>query len=289
MRTKRTTLPTNQQPSAIEDEDLNDWNCALSKGMRRRLRAQGLDSPNSVDFSKCLPSNIPTTALKHRSLMVLPEDSLVALKSKLSAARNNFLRSSFFIAVQDAIKTGLASLNGNLKDNIKILCLGLGNPSVDRSSLRQLAFLSALVESVPQLSYKHTFLYDPVFRKTSRTFIRRQGFQVRICHYFHTISVFWIFFFVISHRDNSINPSITDHCQFLSLINFVNTCKCPLVSSLNACLRWEWYPDVWLLKSPANISCLTFMLIRSNYAQHAFPNNNLNAIVLLPACIIWIR
>ncbi|VDD75700.1 unnamed protein product [Mesocestoides corti] len=170
MRTKTITKTTSLQPSLSEDED-GEWNCALSKGMRRRLKATGRTSPLSVRLP--VPKN---SEKKPRTLLYLPDDSPSALKAKFGAALAQFLPSE---GSASFVARVLSELRARIRPSAKILCLGLGNPAVDSSSLRQLAFLTALVEASDGIfAPARTFIYDPVLKITSRDFIRRQGFRV---------------------------------------------------------------------------------------------------------------
>ncbi len=147
--------------------------------MRRRLKATGRTSPLSIRLP--LKSSGKRSG-GSRTLLALPDDSPAALKTKFSAALANFPftrgdNPSFLTRVLVDLRVRIPAGSATAS----ILCLGLGNPAVDAASLRQLAFLSAMIEASEGLfSPAKTFLYDPVLKTTSREFIRRQGFKVRL-------------------------------------------------------------------------------------------------------------
>nr|VZI37652.1 unnamed protein product [Spirometra erinaceieuropaei] len=168
-----------------DDEDEQGWKCALSKGMRRRLKRAGLTSPPRIRLRDQLASRRPL----HRTLIALPDDTPEALEKKFSIALDHFERSSssgrqFVTAVLTQLDRVFTSLRLGLPQlpdpgaPIFCLCLGLGNPAVDRSSLRQLAFLTALVKNSTLFQPSKTYFYDPLLRHTSREFIRRLGFRI---------------------------------------------------------------------------------------------------------------
>lgn len=148
--------------------------------MRRRLKASGRSTPLSIRLPK---SSSGGRIGDSRILLTLPDDSLSALKVKYSAALGNYpIRAGALVTrVLAVVKERIhGHPDGKSTTSNSILCLGLGNPAVDASSLRQLAFLSALVEASGGIFRPaKTFLYDPVLKATSRTFIRHQGFRVR--------------------------------------------------------------------------------------------------------------
>ncbi|VEL31858.1 unnamed protein product [Protopolystoma xenopodis] len=63
---------------------------------------------------------------------------------------------------------------------VDILCLGLGNPAVEASSLKQLALLDLLIEQEPRLNRAGARLYDPVFRRTARRLIEYLGMEASL-------------------------------------------------------------------------------------------------------------
>lgn len=140
--------------------------------MRRRLKAKGYTAPLSITLP--VPTN--SGSCGRRTVFILPDDSPSALSSKFDAALASFLRPTSLVAVV------LAQLRQRFHCSASfapLLCLGLGNPAVDAASLRQLAFLAALVQmSEGIFSPGKTFVYDPVLKTTSRNFIRGLGFCV---------------------------------------------------------------------------------------------------------------
>ncbi|VDN28652.1 unnamed protein product [Dibothriocephalus latus] len=178
-------LCPNIQVSNDDDEDEQGWKCAVSKSMRRRLRRAGLTSPPRIrlreqrtSFQRPLP----------RMLIVLPDDTPGSLQKKFSIALDYLESSSsgrqFVAAVRTQLDSVFTSLHRSLPQppdhdsSVFCLCLGLGNPAVDRSSLRQLAFLTALMKDSTLFQPSKTYFYDPLLRWTSRDFIRRLGFRV---------------------------------------------------------------------------------------------------------------
>ncbi|CAL8093588.1 unnamed protein product [Calicophoron daubneyi] len=106
------------------------------------------------------------------------------MRQKYSAIRYHFQNSvtggRFLDMLLGEIREAFDSIapSGIGPSSVDVLCLGLGNPAVDRTSLRQLALLELLIERDTRLSRAHTKLYDPVFRSVSRRFIRELGMQV---------------------------------------------------------------------------------------------------------------
>ncbi|VDK36959.1 unnamed protein product [Taenia asiatica] len=143
------------QASQLDSENEDGWTCALSKGMRRRLKAKGYTSPLSITLP--VPTN--SGSCGSRTVIILPDDSPSALSSKFDAALASFLRPTSLVTVV------LAQLRPRFRCSASfapLLCLGLGNPAVDAASLRQLAFLAALVQmSEGIFSPEKTFVYDP--------------------------------------------------------------------------------------------------------------------------------
>ncbi|KAL5962129.1 SRR1-like protein [Taenia solium] len=160
------------QTPQLDSENEDGWTCALSKGMRRRLKAKGYTSPLSITLP--VPTN--SGSCGRRTVIILPDDSPSALSSKFDVALASFLRPTSLVAVV------LAQLRPRFRCSASfapLLCLGLGNPAVDTASLRQLAFLAALVQmSEGIFSPEKTFVYDPVLKTTSRNFIRELGFCI---------------------------------------------------------------------------------------------------------------
>uniref|UniRef100_A0A0X3PGJ9 SRR1-like domain-containing protein n=2 Tax=Schistocephalus solidus TaxID=70667 RepID=A0A0X3PGJ9_SCHSO len=167
-----------------DEEDEQGWKCALSKGMRRRLRRAGLTSPPRIRLRD------QTTPLRplQRTLIALPDDTPEALQKKFSIALDYFERSCSGRQFVTAVLTQLDNVFTSLRLGIPqppdpgapifCLCLGLGNPAVDRSSLRQLALLTTLVKHTALFKPSKTYFYDPLLRQTSREFIRRLGFRI---------------------------------------------------------------------------------------------------------------
>ncbi|CDS42897.1 protein sensitivity to red light reduced [Echinococcus multilocularis] len=160
------------QPAQVDSENEEGWTCALSKGMRRRLKAKGYATPLSITLP--VPTN--SSSCGRRTVFILPDDSPSALSSKFDAALASFLRPNSLVSIV------LAQLRSRFRCSSSfapLLCLGLGNPAVDSASLRQLAFLAALVQTSDGIfSPGKTFVYDPVLKTTSRNFIRQLGFCI---------------------------------------------------------------------------------------------------------------
>lgn len=148
--------------------------------MRRRIKAKGCTGP----FSITLP---PTqTNQVRRKVVSLPDDSPSALRAKFDIALNHFLRPSISPNTTSLVRTVLNHLRNHFRNQNSagiLLCLGLGNPAVDASSLRQLAFLAALVQlSEGAFVPTKTFVYDPVLKNVARDFIRSLGFFVSFAY-----------------------------------------------------------------------------------------------------------
>ncbi|KAM7536947.1 hypothetical protein Aperf_G00000062774 [Anoplocephala perfoliata] len=158
-----------------EDED-EGWTCALSKGMRRRIKAKGCIGPFSITLPPSQTNQI------RRKVISLPDDSPSALRAKFGTALNCFLRPAISPNTTSLVKTVLGHLRNHsrIQNSAAILlCLGLGNPAVNTSSLRQLAFLAALVQlSEGAFVPTKTYVYDPVLKNVAREFIRGLGFCI---------------------------------------------------------------------------------------------------------------
>ncbi|VDM30590.1 unnamed protein product [Hydatigera taeniaeformis] len=168
------------RPAQLDSENEEGWTCALSKvsyfrlrlGMRRRLKAKGYTAP--LSFTLPVPANPGNHG--RRTVFMLPDDSPSVLSSKFGAILASFLRPTSLVAVVLAQLRPRFSCSAGFAT---LLCLGLGNPAVDAASLRQLAFLSALVQmSEGIFSPGKTFVYDPLLKTTSRNFIRELGFYI---------------------------------------------------------------------------------------------------------------
>ncbi|GAA49884.1 acetyl-CoA acyltransferase [Clonorchis sinensis] len=113
---------------------------------------------------------------------LVEDDDIETLKSKFASARAYFLNSDsgthFLATLLGDLRDAFCDISLDERDSIDVLCLGLGNPAVDRASLRQLALLDLLIERDPRLTRSRTQLYDPVFRSVSRQFIHHLGMKV---------------------------------------------------------------------------------------------------------------
>ncbi|VDO08231.1 unnamed protein product [Rodentolepis nana] len=166
---------TTDYDSDMED---NGWRLALSKGMRKRMKALRLDAN---DFQK-VPADL---MVDWKTLSFPPDDSTSTLRAKFDSAFNKFLRLS---SIETLNIQMVRSILGHLRNSRRILktsspatilCLGLGNPALYTSSLNQLALLAALVKlSEGAFLPEKTFIYDPLMKKIARDFIRSLGFRI---------------------------------------------------------------------------------------------------------------
>ena len=224
--------------------------------MRRRLKANGYSGPLSIS----LPASANSGRLR-RTIISLPDDSPSALQAKFASALSRFLRP---ISTSSLVGLVLAQLRSRFRSSATaavggapLLCLGLGNPAVDASSLRQLAFIVALVQtSEGVFSPAKTFIYDPVLKATSRDFIRSLGFCVS---------------FVYVNRNSTEMSSL--FCRYMKFREFPWVfvfCTLPIQTSLFYFSSWRTHHSPlgdcdWVLlgKSlPRFLSCvLPFFII----------------------------
>ncbi|KAF7237825.1 hypothetical protein EG68_11141 [Paragonimus skrjabini miyazakii] len=110
------------------------------------------------------------------------EDDFTTICSKFTTFRSYFVHSgtgqTFVNSLLADLRRAFPASTLSEPECVDVLCLGLGNPATNRASLRQLALLDLLIERDTRLARSRTRLYDPVFRCTSRQFIRGLGMQV---------------------------------------------------------------------------------------------------------------
>ncbi|KAF6776203.1 hypothetical protein AHF37_03982 [Paragonimus kellicotti] len=110
------------------------------------------------------------------------EDDFTTMCSKFASFRSYFAHSgagqAFVNSLLADLRRAFPASTLSEPECVDVLCLGLGNPATNRASLRQLALLDLLIERDTRLARSRTRLYDPVFRCTSRQFIRGLGMQV---------------------------------------------------------------------------------------------------------------
>lgn len=115
---------------------------------------------------------------------IVDDDDLGTLRIKFFRKRDYFMHShegrlfitDLLASLDHAIQT--VAPGCETQHSFDVLCLGLGNPAVDRASLNQLVVLDILLERDSRLTRSRTYLYDPLFRSVARTFILEQGMQV---------------------------------------------------------------------------------------------------------------
>nr|CDS32234.1 protein sensitivity to red light reduced [Hymenolepis microstoma] len=166
---------TTDYDSDIEE---NGWRLALSKGMRKRMKALNMEV---TDFQK-VPADV---MVDWKTLSFPPDDSPSTLRAKFDSAFNKFLHpSSIEMLNIQMVRSILEHLRNNQRifktsSPATFLCLGLGNPALYASSLNQLALLTALVRlSEGAFLPEKTFIYDPLMKKVARDFIRGLGFRI---------------------------------------------------------------------------------------------------------------
>ncbi|VDL60656.1 unnamed protein product [Hymenolepis diminuta] len=171
--------PPQQTFDSSSDIEENGWRLVVSKGMRKRMKAMGIEE---IDFQK-IPADL---MVDWKTVSFPPDDSPSVIRAKFDSALNKFLRSSSIETLNIQMVTSILEHLRNRRRISKtasspatILCLGLGNPALYTSSLNQLALLAALVKlSGGTFLSEKTFIYDPLMKKVARNFIRSLGFRI---------------------------------------------------------------------------------------------------------------
>lgn len=158
----------NQNPSANPNTDDQKWiRVCTRKNKHRRSSNMGPTRENRIPF-------------KTIDFDDIEEDEWHILVKKFAYIRSDLSKTEFFKSLLSVIHDSFNSICPNNDLPLNILCLGLGNPSTNRSSLRQLALLDLLVESFENLDRSNVSLYDPMFRSVSRHLIDHLKMKVGV-------------------------------------------------------------------------------------------------------------
>ncbi|TNN21296.1 SRR1-like protein isoform 2 [Schistosoma japonicum] len=167
-----------------------------SDSLSKRLEGESLDYNNSGEWLRVCSrktkrnlkgrQQIKHSTIQRRidSLDFLNDDSLETVLRRFDGMRSSFLFSkhnkSFLEGLLKSINQAFEIISDRQigQSEIDVICLGLGNPAVHLSSLRQLVVLDLLLQSDPRMERSRTHLYDPVFKSVARNLIRKLGMQI---------------------------------------------------------------------------------------------------------------
>ncbi|CAI2728193.1 unnamed protein product [Schistosoma spindalis] len=155
----------------LDDKDSEEWLRVCSRKTKRKLKATR-------------PVGRPAIQKPNVTLDYMDDDSLETVSGRFDGIRSSLLLSkpdrNFLEGLLKSINQAFTIISNKQTEpsRIDVVCLGLGNPAVHHSSLRQLVVLDLLLQFDPRMERSRTHLYDPVFKSVARALIRKLGMHI---------------------------------------------------------------------------------------------------------------